>query len=67
MKTLFEPNGPNRPRWQQRSIARLQHAWDYLQRLVMVGHRQPAELVLIPIRIEQPESQRQSKRSGWRD
>jgi|APDOM4702015159_1054818.scaffolds.fasta_scaffold225991_1 hypothetical protein len=67
MKTLFEPNGPNRPRWQQRSIARLQRAWNYLQRLVIVEHRQPAELVLIPIRIEQPESPRQSKRSGWRD
>jgi hypothetical protein len=38
-----------------------------LQRLVIVEHRQPAELVLIPIRIEQPESPRQSKRSGWRD
>jgi tRNA(Ser,Leu) C12 N-acetylase TAN1 len=67
MKTFFEPNGSNRPRWLQRSIARLQRAWNYLQRLVMVEHRQPAELVLIPIRSEQPESRRQSKRSTWRD
>jgi hypothetical protein len=52
MKTFFEPNGSNRPRWLQRSIARLQRAWNYLQRLVMVEHRQPAELVLIPIRSE---------------
>ena len=67
MKTFFEAYGSNRPRWLQRSIARLQRAWNYLQRLVMVEHRQPAELVLIPIRSEQPESRRQSNRSTWRD
>lgn len=67
MKTFFDSNGPNRPRWLQRSIARLQRAWNALQRLVMVEHRQPADLVLIPIRIEQPESLRQSKRNTWRD
>ena len=67
MKTFFEAYGSNRPRWLQRSIARLQRAWNYLQRLVMVEHRQPSELVLIPIRIEQPETLRQSKRSTWRD
>lgn len=67
MKTFFEPNGSNRPRWLQRSTARVQQAWNDLQRLVMVEHRQPAELVLIPIRSEQPESRRQSNRSTWRD
>ena len=67
MKTFFGSDGPNRPRWQQRIIARLQRAWNFLQRLVMVEHHQPAELVLIPIRIEQPETLRPSKRSTWRD
>jgi hypothetical protein len=67
MKTFFEPSGSNRPRWLQRSIARLQRAWNHLQRLVMVEHHRPAELVLIPIRIEQSETLRQSKRSTWRD
>jgi len=67
MKTFFEPNGSKRPRWLQRSIARLQRAWNYLQRLVLVDQRQPAQLVLIPIRIEQPETLRQSKRSTWPD
>lgn len=67
MKNFFESDGPNRPRWQQRIIARLQRAWNHLQRLVMVEHHQPAELVLIPIRIEQPESLRPSKRSTWRE
>lgn len=67
MKTFFEPKGSNRPRWLQRNIARLQGAWDFLQRLVMVEHRQPAQLVLIPIRMEQPQTLRQSKRSTWRD
>ena len=61
MTTFYDTNGPNHPRWQQPSIARLQRAWNYLRRLVM------GELVLIPIRIEQPESLRQSKRSAWRD
>ena len=67
MKTFFEAYGSNRPRWLQRSIARLQRAWNYLQRLVMVEHRRPAEPVLIPIRIEQSETLRRSKRSTWRD
>jgi hypothetical protein len=67
MKTFFEAYGSNRPRWLERSIARLQRAWNYLQRLVMVEHRRPAELVLIPIRIEQSETLRQSKRSTRRD
>ena len=67
MKTFFEPNGSNRPRWLQRSTARLQRAWNCLQRLVMVEHRQPAGLVLIPIRSEQPDSPRQSNRNTWRD
>jgi hypothetical protein len=66
MKTFFDPNGPNRPRWQQRGIARLQRAWNHLQRWVMLEHRQPAGLVLIPIRIAPPESLRQSKRNTWR-
>ncbi len=67
MKTFLDSSGPNRQRRQQRIIARLQRAWNYLQRLVLVEHRQPAELVLIPIRIERPETLRQSKRSTWRD
>jgi hypothetical protein len=67
MKTFFEPSGSNRPRWLQRSIARLQRAWNHLQRLAMVEHHRPAEPVLIPIRIEQSETLRQSKRSTWRD
>ena len=67
MKTFFEPSGSNRPLRLQRSIARLQRAWNHLQRLVMVEHHRPAEQVLIPIRIEQSETLRQSKRSTWRD
>lgn len=67
MKASFESYGSNRPLWLQRSIARLQRAWNYLQRLVLLEHRRPAELVLIPIRIEQSETLRQSKRSTWRD
>lgn len=67
MKTFFEPNGSNLPRWLQRSIVRLQRASNYLQRLVSVEHRQRAQLVLIPIRIERPETRHQSKRGTWRD
>lgn len=67
MKTFFDTNGPNRTSWHQRSIARLQCAWNDLQRLVMAEFRPPAKPVLIPIRIEQPALLRHSKRSTWRD
>jgi len=67
MKTFLDTNGPNRPRWHQRIIARLQRAWNHLQGLVMVEHRRPAETALIPIRFEQSGSLRPSKRDSRRN
>ncbi len=67
MKTAIATKGTNRTSWYQRSIARLLFVWHDLQRLVMAEFRPRAKPVLIPIRIEQPDLLRHSKRRSWRD
>ena len=66
METFFEPYGSNRPRWLQHSMARLQRAWNDLQRLLSAD-RQPEALALIPIRAVQSHATRQRSRRTWRD